>query len=209
MVKGNTVPGQIRGSVTGSMSAVKKSLKKKSGGGYLTRVPADDSLTVRFLTEPDEWVEFLEHYDDTNKFYPCVEGDCPGCDDKRTRSQRYLANALNVETGEVIPLCMPKSLAELVVKMHGKYSTLVDRNYELQREGKGKDDTSYAALPEAPTKIRVSRYEPIDLWARLEAQLISADEDDDDDEDEEDEPAPRRSARKMTAKPLRKPMRRS
>lgn len=178
---------KIRGGKVKSMGGLKSSLKKGGGAGYLTRVSADSSLTVRFLTEPEgNWVQYYEHYDDTRKFYPCTD-DCPGCADGDSPSQRYLANALDVADGKVIPLVMPKTLAASAVKKYEKYGTLLDRDYEIERSGSG-FDTSYEITPEPPSKMNVSRFDLIDLEEILAAQLQDEDEDvEDEDESDDDE----------------------
>lgn len=152
-------------------------------------VPEDGSLTVRFMTEPDQWVMYYEHYDAVRKFYPCSD-DCPGCDEGDRPSQKYAANVVDVDEGKVVPLKMTKTLAASVLKRFDKYKTLLDRDYELTRTGTGRD-TEYDSIPESPTKMNISRYEEIDLWALVEAQLPS-EEDDDDDDDEEETPRARR-----------------
>lgn len=183
----------IRGGKVRSMKSLKSGLKKGGGAGYLSRVPADGSLTVRFLTEPTEWVEYYEHFDQVKKFYPCTD-DCDGCRAGETPSRRYLANALDVAENKVIPLVLPKTLAGSVTKKYDKYATLLDRDYELSREGTG-FDTEYDVTPEPPSKVNVGRYDLLDLWALLEAQLESDGEDDEDD-DEDDEPKSKRPAKK-------------
>lgn len=184
----------IKGGKVKSIKGLKSDLKKGGGSQYLQRVPADDSITVRFLTEPTEWVNYFEHYDAVRKFYPCSD-DCPGCDEGDRPSQRYLANVLNVEDTRVVPLVLPKTLAASIIKKYEKYATLLDRDYELAREGSGLD-TTYDVTPEAPTKMNVSRFDLLDLWELLESQLELADkaEADDDDDDDDDKPVSRRKA---------------
>lgn len=180
----------IRGGKVQSIAGLKASLKKGGGGSsqYLTRIPADGSLTVRFLTEPDDgWIEYYEHYDQTRKFYPCSD-DCSGCAEGDRPSSRYLANALDVAEGRVVPLVLPKSVATSLEKKYSKYATLLDRDYEISRTGTGLD-TEYDVTPEPPTKMNLTRFDPIDLWELLETQLelatgASASSADDDDDDE-------------------------
>ncbi len=187
----------IRGGKVQSIAGLKASLKKGGGGSsqYLTRIPADGSLTVRFLTEPDDgWIEYFEHYDQQRKFYPCSD-DCAGCAEGERPSARYLANALDVAEGRVVPLVLPKSVATSLEKKYAKYATLIDRDYEISRTGTGLD-TEYDVTPEPPTKMNLTRFDPIDLWDLLETQLELAsgasvssarDEDDEDDDDDAEE----------------------
>jgi len=186
---------KIKGGAVKSMAGLKASLKKGGGSQYLSRVPADASITVRFLTEPEDWYGYYEHYDPVRKFYPCSD-DCPGCTEGERPSGRYLSNALDVAEGKVIPLVLPKSMVSSLVKKHEKYGTMLDRDYELSRSGNGLD-TEYDVTPEAPTKMNLTRYDLIDLEELLESQLEmaeSAKDSSDDDDDDDDTPAPRRNA---------------
>ena len=198
---------KIKGGKVKSLAGLKSSLKKGSGGSqYLSRVPADDVLTVRFLTEPDGWHNYFEHYDAMRKYYPCTETDCPGCDEGDRPSQRWLANALDVAETKVIPLVLPKSLAGSVYKKYEKYATLLDRDYDLSREGSG-FDTEYDATPDSPSKMNVRRFDLIDLAELLQQQLDMAEQaeaGDDDDDDEDEVPVSKRgtpaSRRRAAAK---------
>jgi hypothetical protein len=178
---------KIKGGHVGSIASLKKRLKKGSGGQYLSRVPGDGALTVRFLTEPDEWVEYFEHFDQMRKFYPCTD-NCPGCLEGDKPSKRYLSNAVDTQENKVIPLVLPASAASSLVKKYDKYATLLDRDYEIARSGTG-FDTEYEVTPEPPTKMNLNRFDALDLMALLGAQL------EDEDDDEDDKPA------KAAAKP--------
>lgn len=192
----------IKGGKVGTIKKLKTSLKKSEGGGFLTRIPKDDSLIVRFLTEPEEWIEYFEHYNDKLKFFPCSD-DCPGCDEGDKPSKKYLARALDRADNRVIPLVLAKSLVTSLMRKYEKYNTIVDRDYELTREGDGMD-TQYDAIPEAPTPFKASRYvdeEPTDIVAILEKQLDTmnaANSNDDDDDD--DAPRGKKSSRAGSTK---------
>lgn len=194
---------KLRAKKVTSMNSLKQSLKKGSGSEYLSRVP-EGEVVVRFLTEPTEWIDYSEHYDAVNKFFPCVIGECPACLEGNRPSGRYLANALNRDEDKVIPLVIPKTLAGTLQRKYDRYKTLLDRDYILEREGQGMD-TTYDATPETPTKLNVSKYDLLDLWTLLEAQLVDSRDDDDDDVDDEDdieeveEVAPKKKARKAAA----------
>lgn len=187
------MPRSIKGGRVKSIKSLKAGLKRSEGGGYLTRVPENEPLTVRFLTEPNEWVEYFEHYDDVRKFYPCTDDGCPGCLEGERPSKRYLTNAVDTSDNKVVPLVLAKSLAGIIMKMYDKFNTLLDRDYELSREGSG-FDTEYSAIPEPPSKMNLRRFEELDLWSLLEAQLAEDDEEDDD----EDTTPKRRSTGKRT-----------
>lgn len=190
---------QLRAKKVASLKKLKSSLKSGSSN-YLERIP-DGERTVRFLTEPTEWIDYSEHYDEINKFFPCVVGECPSCLEGNKPSGRYLTAALDRDEDKVIPLVLPKSLAGILTRRYDRYQTLLDRDYILEREGQG-FDTSYDATPEAPSKIRLSKYDLPDLWALLEAQLLDADNDDDDDDDEEETPVAKKASKSRTKAPV-------
>ena len=178
----------IKGGKVGSVKKLKASLKKGSSGGYLARVPKDSGITVRFLEEPDNWIEYFEFYDEAEKaYYPLSEGG-PEPEGDQSVSKRFLANAVDTADNRVIALVLPKSLAQSLMKKYDKYSTILDRDYELSKDGTG-FDTTYDAIPEPPSKMNIAKFEPFDLIKVLEAQLPGDDEDDD---DEEEAPKPSR-----------------
>lgn len=193
---------ELAGGKVGSINKLKKSLKK-GGSAFIRRVPKDDSLIVRFLTEPDEWYGFYQHYETRGKqffSYPCMADDCHGCAVEADKSFRYLSSVVDVTEGRVVPLELPKTLANSLMVKYDKFGTLTDRDYDLTRAGDG-FDTTYDATPEAPTKVNLKRYEALDLEEVLmEAwEQVFADDDGDDDDDE-DERAARRSSRRATGK---------
>lgn len=151
------------------MKALRQSLKKGgSGAAFIKQVPANDAMLVRFLTEPEEWFGYNEHYDQTRRaYYPCVADDCPGCAQDERKSFRYLANAVDLDEDRVIPLKLPKTLATRLTLKYDKYDTLMDRDYELTRSGEGLD-TDYDADAEAPMKRNMKKYEPLDLGEILQ-----------------------------------------
>lgn len=186
----------IAGGRIGTIKNLKKTLKS-SGGGPLSWIPKE-GITVRFLTEPDDWFGFYEHYDETiRSSYPCIEGDCPGCSTDQRRTFRYVANVLDVENDVVKALLIPKSLANRLTARYERNDTLIDRDYELFKTGEGLD-TDYDLNPESPKKRALSKYELIDLGDALQqtwdAQWGETDEEDEDDEDE----TPRRRRRTAT-----------
>lgn len=193
-------PGRL-----GSIREVKKSLKSK--GGKTRTIPSEDSITVRFLDEPEDFYGFYQHwFKDGPK--PCVEGDCAGCNDDnpdvRRKAFRYLANAYVIDDQKVQPVELPKSLVEQLVAYFEKKGTLLDRDYELSKTGSGMTDTKYMASPESPMKMNISRFKKLDLDKVLSSMLDDDDEDDEDDEDEDDEPVTRRSSRSSKTTTRRK-----
>ncbi len=144
-----------------------KSLKrrKRASGSFIQNVPNEadtGSIVVRFLTEPQGWVGFWEYWDeDLNTFVPVVEGE-----EVEKPSERRLAAVLDVNTDEVKLLKLPVSLVDPLVTRAIKYGTIMDRDYELWRSGKG-FDTSYDYSPEEKIKRNLKKYKIPDLVQAL------------------------------------------
>jgi hypothetical protein len=193
----------VRAETFGSREAFKKSTKKGAGSealGKMAYIP-EEPIIVRFLQEPEDWIGYYEHYMGSTadiRYLPCTEGDC--CEEADGNpSYRYLANALIVDDrkgGEVKALKIPKGLGESLGKMAAKFGTLLDRDYELSREGEGLG-TSYMAVPEAPSRLNLARYKGkmYDLLDLLE-ELASGSTGDDDDIDAELKKEARRQGRR-------------
>lgn len=179
---------KIKGRKMGSISNARKSLKK-GGGAFIKNVGAEGML-VRFLTEPDGWFGYPEHYDETAKaYYPCIDGQCPGCEQGIRVSNRYLTNAVDVEEDKVVPLKLAKTLANQLMLSHDRYGTLMDRDYALSRSGEG-FDTAYDREPMPPKKRLTAKYKLFDLQkVLLESwnQVFGGEDDDDDEGDEGDD----------------------
>jgi hypothetical protein len=185
-------PGRL-----GNLKKVKDSLKSKASS--VKNVPSENSITVRFLENPEEWHGYYEHYSDEDGYHPCVEGDCDSCQSDnpeiKRRAFRYLANGYVVDDQRVWPIKMPKSLVEQLVNYYEKKGTLLDRDYELSKSGSGKNNTKYMASPDAPSNMNLKRFESkmFDLDEVLEKMV-------DGDEPEDDEPV---SSKKKSKKSRR------
>jgi hypothetical protein len=193
-----TVGGQnmnISGKKMGNIKALKESLKKggSSLNTFIKNVPAE-GITVRFITEPEEWFGFYEYWNDESRnFVPMAIGEI--LPDGARASFRYLASAVDIETDRVIPIKLAKTTANSLILKYDKYGTMIDRNYELQKHGEGLD-TTYDVTPDAPSKLNLAKYEAFNLEdilikARASAlgekdtsQSVSSLDDDDIDEDE-------------------------
>ena len=173
---------KISGGKAGSVSRLKKDMERSSGNRtWVKNVKAGEDLTVRFLTEPDEWYAYREHYDPDVNFFPCIgkDNDCPGCNHESEKvqrsSRRFLANALDVEKSMVVPLKLPLDLANrLVARYERNGNTVLNRDFTLHRMGSGLD-TTYDVSPEDPVEIDLSKYE--DSKHDLEKALIEQFED--------------------------------
>lgn len=205
----------VKATKAGSIKNLKKSLKRGGAGAFIKNVPKDASLTVRFLTEPTEWVEYMECYSEETepRFFPVFEGLDPDfvAELKNKPSKKYLACAVDRDTNEVVPIKMPKSLVESLMKKYDKYETIMDRDYELVRDGEGLD-TTYEAIPEAPKKMNFKTFDVLDLMDVLGKQIpteLSGDDDDVDDDDtapwkDDDKPVSRSKRGPVRERPAKK-----
>ncbi len=153
---------EISGKKMGTLKALKDSLKKggSSLNTFIKNVPAE-GITVRFLTEPEEWFGYYEYWNDESRnFCPMAVGEV--LPDGSRPSFRYLTCAVDIESDRVIPLKLAKTAANSLILKYDKYGTMLDRNYELQRHGEGLD-TSYDVTPDAPSKLSLAKYDTIDL----------------------------------------------
>lgn len=184
----------------GSMKAIKETLKSKGGigGGKLKIIPAEANFSVRFLTEPDEWHGFYEHYDQNKQeFFPCWGGDC--CQDFGRPSFRFLANIFSQDDNKVMALKLPKGLGEDLIRSYEKYGTMMDRWYDISRVGTTLNDTKYNRDPDTPSKFRLPpKAQLIELDELLQSLLDGGDDDDDTDEPEEETPRRSRPASKTS-----------
>lgn len=187
-------PGRL-----GSIRAAKKSVSKK-GNSDVKIIPADDSITVRFLEEPPEWFGFYEYWDEEDETYrPVIDGEEPP--DGARVSFRYLANAYVVDDSAVRALKMPKTVVEALIARFEKHGTVLDRDYEISRSGSGLN-TTYLVTPDAPAKMNLRRFKLLDLDEIL-VKMMGEVEDDTDDDDDEPRGAVSRARRPNSSKPRR------
>lgn len=178
-----------------------------------------EAVTIRFLEEPTEWHRFDEHYinGDGGGFVPCIGDGCPLDGDPDSRAtRRWLANVVDVGSGEVRLLKMTRALVDTFILKYersgtkGKEPSLRKRNYTITRLGAG-TDTKYdvenedaGPLEIGGKEVRLSKLKLIDVDAELTERVQrffgggykgkakagrgASDEDDDEDfEDEEDD----------------------
>ena len=186
----------------GNIKTLRESLKKggSSLNTFIKNVPAE-GITVRFLTEPEEWFGYYEYWNDEGKtFVPMAQGEV--LPDGARPSFRYLTQALDISSDRVIPLKLAKTAANSLILKYDKFGTMLDRNYELQKHGEGLD-TTYDVTPDAPSKLNLAKYELFDLEKILvdarasalgetdtAASTPSVDDDEvDDDDDDDDAPS--------------------
>lgn len=174
---------------------LKATLKSNGNTDFIRALSDGQTMTVRFLSEPEKFVEYKEHYNAEYKYFPCDTDSCPGCADGHKAAKRFLVAVLVIdETGkpEVAPVKITPDLLSSISMVYEKFGTITDRNYDLSRTGSGMSDTKYQLFPEGPTRIRgIERYTPPGgeeewgdwLWGILEKKLPNnVDSDDEDDE---------------------------
>ena len=65
----------------------------------------------------------------------------------------FFAVAYSVQEGTVDVWELRKTLANELAKYEAKYKTIIDRNYSLTREGSGRYNTKYSAIPLDKSKL--------------------------------------------------------
>lgn len=182
------------GQQAGSLKNLKKSLAKgSSNSAFIKYIPKNGVMNVRFVEEPENWFNYVEHFDTAlRRSYPCSGDDtCPGCASQERKTARYLANAVDLDgdPGRVVPLQMPKDLANRLVVKYEKWGSVTDRDIELSRQGEGLD-TTYDLEADIPKPFNTASLKPLDLNKVLEDAYNSVFGDDDDDDSDDDGLAP-------------------
>lgn len=155
--------------------ATKKGIKKSLSGGnskFAQRVP-EEGIEVRFLTEPEEWFQAAVHYG-SNTSFPCSDGECLGCEEGMDEGKKFYANAYVPEDDRVVVFEMGMSVATPIIKRYDKNGTITDRNFEVSKEGTGKN-TRYFVDPGDPSRLKGAEdMDQIDLQTFMEEWLERA-----------------------------------
>ena len=159
------------GTRVGTVKELKQKVTASGGSQFITFVPEESkgTITVRFLTEPEEWLGYREIYDPIKKkSWPVPPDDSmPGSPEEDQRvTKRFLANAVNKEDDRVIAIKLPGSLVEQLLIRYERFNTMLDRDYLLGRTGSGMD-TDYYCDAEPPTRFKSDKYTLLDLNAIL------------------------------------------
>lgn len=181
---------------SGTVDALKKRMEASKGAAsFIKSIPNDSVMTVRFLQEPHDWYGYYEGYlEERKRYFPVPEGmDWDG-----RKSFRYLTNVIDTDTDQVIPLKVPSSLANRLVVRFERYGTLLDRDYDLLRTGKGLD-TEYDVETNAQEDRKLDQYELIDLEATLVDAYDSVFGTNDGEEDEKETNPLKQRARRNVA----------
>jgi hypothetical protein len=163
---------------------LERSNNRSGGAGWMRTIKDKKDLRVRFLQDPEDWLQYREHYSRSTGFFPCIDDDtCGGCaseDEKLQRkSTRYVAQVLiqheegAKDIGEVKALKIPSPLANrLVARADRNGGTLLNRDYTIIRRGSGLD-TEYDVESEDKAPLDLSKYQAqfADVGAILEQQF--------------------------------------
>lgn len=114
----------------------------RGGDGKFIRYFKDGDTTLRILQEPDEWIEYWEHYNPGGYPFPC-DGDnrdtCPGCTSKNEKmnraSKKYVFYALQAYNGKdyVNAWKVTPTLNEQLRNRFNRLGTLTDRDYTITK----------------------------------------------------------------------------
>jgi hypothetical protein len=183
------------------ISDIKESIKKSGANKRkLIYFKPDSKIRIRFLHDMDEGMSILFH-DSYKKGInvPCkeiFEKECEYCDDEELRHRKqYLWCVYDYENKEVKILMGPANNASPVpafVGFYEAYGTLTDRDYVINRNGKGKT-TTYSVVPMDRSKFRNKNAKPFSKSKILEILMKAfyedefKDENDEDNEEEEQE----------------------
>jgi len=190
--------GTFKGGTVGSDKAFKQALKQGGGSQFVQRIP-EEGRQVRFLQEPADWVRFYEWFDEDAGHYKVVTQEME--DEKiipegDTISKRFLTSAWDYDEEAVIPLALPASLAKALDKRYDRNHTLLDRDYDLTREGE-KKNTEYTPFDDGPSTfkieedgemVKVTEDDIDDMVLDLEAIVQALVDDQENGDDDDDEP---------------------
>lgn len=178
-----------------SLSKIKNEIKKSgTSKGKFLFIKEDSKVRVRFLTDMEDGLEVPFH--DSYQLginVPCQEifgRDCEYCEneDLRTRNM-YVWSVYDYESKEVKLLmaavnnCTP---VPALASLYESYGTLLDRDYEIKRIGKGQN-TTYSVIPLEKMKFRNTKVKPMSEQAMLKCidKAYPADNSEDLEEEEE------------------------
>ena len=155
--------------------------KKELGSGMRFKIEAGERIKIRFLQERSEIVGWYQHNIRRSGFYrgiPCVsvERPCLLCAEPSSnlnrRTFRFATYIWNYKTNKVEIYEQGTTIMSDIVIMNDKYSTILDRDYEIARKGTGRD-TKYTLIPEVPSsfehkdKTKVSELPPLEKQIRV------------------------------------------
>lgn len=147
------------------------SKSNKQGLTYINYIP-DGSTTVRFLSEPVDWIQYPEWYDkDNKKSYPVLRSAEIEIPDDARIAKRFLAPVLLVDDDEVVTMKLPKTAVEQLFVSYDRNGTVMDRDFDIIRSGE-RLKTTYQIYAGEKMKRPLNKYdapdvsEVLDNWAR-------------------------------------------
>jgi hypothetical protein len=187
----NGLPKKVE--VTSSRAGTLEQLKKDAARtpSRVIHLKDKESITIRFLQEPfgdDGWTKYYEHGVKRGEFWtrvPCHK-NCQLDNKPESRAAtRWLANVVDVGTGEVRLLYLNKNMVDSFIikyersagKRNDREPTLMNRDWTIVRIGSDMD-TKYEidGEPAGPLEIdgkrvKISSFELIDIDQELRAQV--------------------------------------
>ena len=192
------------------LSDIKNEIKKSgTSKGKFIFFKEDTKVRVRFLTDFEDGMEIPFHDSFSLGInVPCQEvfgRECEYCEDENLRTRNaYIWSVYDYEAKEVKLLmgfvnnCSPiPSLASL----YESYGTLIDRDYEIKRVGKG-TNTTYSVIPLEKLKFRNTKVKPLSEQAIL--KYIDKAYPSDNSEDFEEDEVPKENKTKAGSKTNKK-----
>ncbi len=181
----------------------------KEGQGQVIYLKPDTDIRLRFFTEPDDWRYYTEHQFQENGRWqnvPCIGEGCPLCESEVGRqSDRILIPVWDVERKKVRLLKAGSRLAQDLLKFYQK-GKLLDRDYNLMREGEGIDTRYLLDAEDKEKRPEAKKAEAPDLDDILEGWVKSyysgsgngpkKSKSKDEEEFEEDEDKPKKKSKK-------------
>lgn len=191
-----------------SLNKLKNEIKKSgTSKGKILYFKEDSKVRVRFLTDMEDGLEVQFH--DSFQLginVPCQEAfgrDCEYCEneDLRTRNM-YAWSVYDYEAKEVKLLLMAVnncSPVPALASLYESYGTLIDRDYEIKRIGKGQN-TTYSVIPLEKMKFRNTKVKALSESAMLKIIDKAFPADNSEDLEEEDEASKKTKQNKTKTK---------
>lgn len=187
------------------ISKIKNSVQSAGENrGKIIKIAPDKKLRMRFLEEMDEGKEIVMH-DSFERGISAVcrkhfgDSYCPFCDDPDVKTQyKYAWSVWDVDAKEVkifLWQATSRSPVNQLLSYYETYSTVMDRDYVIDRKG-SRLDTTYQVIPMDKSKFRNENAKPLSESALMKilekAYPAKAfkDVNVDSDADTEDEPTP-------------------
>ena len=184
-----------------SAKSVRNSMNKGGGNwGRMLWFKPDQERTVRIMQDPSDFIEFDYLWDDDAgkngwgmkvPAYAGIGKDFPQLKDK-TPSQKFVIQVALIEDDEpegIYFLEPNQKLMKDILAHYDKRGTLLDRDFEIMRTGKGKA-TSYTLFADDPEERELDDLDEQDFneeLVRMVEEYQKAVNESDDDEDEEEE----------------------